>query len=113
MGCKTIFSVVLITRRLMVRPKGKTEWVEQVDAVAMALEQGVRLGLNALPMVELALNSAVHDATGMSPAFVVFGRSVRMPVDMLDGVCDVQAAQDTVDGFADIQARVHANLLKA
>ena len=48
--------------------------------------------LQALPMAELAINSAVNDSTGMSPAFVVYGRSVRLPVDLLDGVQPVQQA---------------------
>ena len=37
-------------------------------------------------MTELAINNSVADSTGMSPAYVVYGTSVKMPVDMLDGV---------------------------
>lgn len=69
--------------------------------------------LHALPVVELALNSAVHDATGLSPAFVVFGRSPRMPVDFLDGVDVVPAAQQSVDAWTEIRAKVHSNLVRA
>ena len=37
-------------------------------------------------MVELVVNSAVAEATGMSPAYFMFGQRLRMPVDCLDGM---------------------------
>ena len=69
--------------------------------------------LQALPMAELAINSAVSDSTGMSPAFVVYGRSVRLPVDLLDGVQPVQHAQDTVDNWVTLRDTVSRKLLAA
>ena len=42
------------------------------------------------------MNSAVAELTGMSPAYVMFGQHLRMPVDCLDGMHPVQAAQDQV-----------------
>ena len=42
--------------------------------------------LECVPMVELVMNSAVAEATGMSPAYFMFGQHLRMPVDCLDGM---------------------------
>ena len=43
-------------------------------------------------MVELVVNSAIAESTGMSPAYVTFGQHLRMPVDCLNGMHPVQAA---------------------
>ena len=42
--------------------------------------------LECVPMVELVVNSAVAEATGMSPAYFMFGQRLRMPVYCLDGM---------------------------
>ena len=42
--------------------------------------------VECLPMVELVVNSAVAESTGMSPAYVTFGQRLRMPIDCLDGM---------------------------
>ena len=42
--------------------------------------------LECVPMVELVVNSAVAEATGMSPAYFTFGQRLRMPVDCLDSM---------------------------
>ena len=42
--------------------------------------------LECVPMVELVMNSAVAEATGMLPAYFMFGQHLRMPVDCLDGM---------------------------
>ena len=42
--------------------------------------------LECVPMVELFVNSAVVEATGMLPAYFLFGQRLRMPVDCLDGM---------------------------
>ena len=47
--------------------------------------------VECLPMVELVVNSAVVEYTGMSLAYVTFGQCLRMPVDCLDGMHPVQA----------------------
>ena len=39
-----------------------------------------------VPMLELVVNSAVAEATGMLPAYFTFGQRLRMPVDCLDGM---------------------------
>ena len=48
--------------------------------------------VECLPMIELVVNSAVAESMSMSPAYVTFGRRLRMPVDCLDGMHPVQAA---------------------
>ena len=40
--------------------------------------------LECVPMVELVMNSAVAEATGMSPAYFMFGQHLWMTVDCLD-----------------------------
>ena len=42
--------------------------------------------LHAIPMMELAINNSIQDSTGLSPAYIVYGTPIKMPVDMLDGV---------------------------
>ena len=48
--------------------------------------------VEGLTLVELALNNAMAESTGMSPAHVMYGQSLRMPIDHLDGMHPVQAA---------------------
>ena len=52
--------------------------------------------VECLMLVELALNNAVAEATGMSPAHVTYVQSLEMPVGHLDGMHPVQVAQDQV-----------------
>ena len=54
-------------------------------------------------MVELVVNSAVVEATGMLPAYFTFGQILQMPVDCLDGMHPVQAAQDQVNHWESIK----------
>ena len=35
-------------------------------------------------MSELAIKNAVWDSTELSPAFVIYGQSLRMPLDLLE-----------------------------
>ena len=42
--------------------------------------------LECVPMVELVVNSAVVEGTGMLPANFMFGQCLQMPVDCLDDV---------------------------
>ena len=57
--------------------------------------------LQAIPLVELAVNSAVNDSTKISPAYVGYAeyhlltwdmQSLRLLVDCLDGMAHVEAA---------------------
>ena len=42
--------------------------------------------VECLALMELALNNAMAESTGMSPAHVTYGQSLRMPIDHLDGM---------------------------
>ena len=42
--------------------------------------------LEFVPMLELVVNSAVAEATGMLPAYFMFGQRLQMPVDCLAGM---------------------------
>ena len=64
-------------------------------------------------LVELALNNAVAESTGMSPAHVTYGQSLRMPIDHLDGMYLVQAAQDQVQKLENIKDTLRRKLLQA
>ena len=69
--------------------------------------------VECLTLVELALNNAVAESTGMSPAHVMYGQSLRMPIDHLDGMHPVQAAQDQVQKWENIKDTVRRKLLQA
>ena len=59
-----------------------------------ALAYKGRNWVECLPMVELVVNSAVVELTGLSPDFVTFGQHLQMPVDYLNGMHPVQATSD-------------------
>ena len=50
--------------------------------------------VECLTLMELALNNAVAESTGMSPAHVMYGQILRMLIDHLDRMHLVQVAQD-------------------
>ena len=64
-------------------------------------------------LVELALNNAVVESTGMSPAHVTYGLSLNMPIDHLDGMHPVQVAQDQVQKWENIKYTIQRMLLQA
>ena len=64
-------------------------------------------------LMELALNNAVAESTGMSPAHVTYGQSLHMPIDHLDSMHPVQAAQDQVHKWENIKDTVRRKLLQA
>ena len=63
--------------------------------------------------MELALNSAMAESTGMSPAHVMYGQSLRMPIDHLDDMHPVQTAQDQVQKGENIKDTIWRKLLQA
>ena len=69
--------------------------------------------VECLTLVELALNNAVAESTGMSPAHVMYIQSLHMPIDHLDGVHPVQAAQDQVQKWENIKDTVRRKQLQA
>ena len=42
--------------------------------------------------MEMTLNNAVNDSTGMTPAFISYGWPLHMPVDLLDRMLQVEVA---------------------
>ena len=57
-----------------------------IEQVIHALAYKENNWLECVPMVELVVNSAVAEATGMSSAYFAFGQCLQMPVDYLDGM---------------------------
>ena len=66
------------------------------QCIRATCHESARSWLEALGTVEFALNSAVSDATGVSPFVVLFGCEPRVPVDSLDGMHVNDAAQRVV-----------------
>ena len=64
-------------------------------------------------LVELALNNAVAESTGMSPSHITYGQSLCMLIDHLDGMHLVQAAQDQVQKWENIKDPIRRKLLQA
>ena len=64
-------------------------------------------------IMELALNNAMAESTGTSPDHVTYGQILRMPIDHLDGMHPVQAAQDQVQKWENIKDTVWRKLLQA
>ena len=59
-----------------------------------------------LPVAEFALNSTRSASTGVSPAYVVFGREPMLPLDHA-----VRAVTDCpVEGVSDRVARMHSTV---
>lgn len=54
--------------------------------------EGIKDWVAALGPAEMAINNAVADGTGLSPAHVVYGAPLTMPVDHLLGVSASPAA---------------------
>ena len=69
--------------------------------------------MECLTLVELALNNAMAEWTGMSPAHVTYVQSLRMLIDHLDGMHPVEAAQDQVQKWEDIKDAVWRKLFQA
>ena len=49
--------------------------------------------MTALVPAEMAINNAVADGTGLSPAHVSYGMPLTMPVDVLAGVSQSPTAE--------------------
>ena len=69
--------------------------------------------VECLMLMELALNNAVAESTGMSPAHVMYGQSLHMPIDHLDVMHPVQAAQHQVQKWENIKDTIWRKLLQA
>ena len=72
-----------------------------------------------LPLLMLAYRSSVHESTGVSPALMMFGRELTLPVDMTlgrpiraDRLCATEHACQLEEKLLDIHdfARKHLNI---
>ncbi|CAF1179223.1 unnamed protein product [Didymodactylos carnosus] len=67
-----------------------------------------------LPQLAFALRTAINDSTGESPAFLMFGREPRLPIDVLFG--SINPSDDHPANDRDVRVyrdRLTANLLPA
>ena len=53
-----------------------------------------------LPLLMMAYRSAVHKTTGCSPSEMMFGREVRLPVDLLFSPSDIDKGSEEVSNYA-------------
>ena len=60
-----------------------------IEQIICAIAYEGKNWLECVPMVELVIKSAVAEATGMLPAYFMFGQHLQMPVDCLDGMYPV------------------------
>ena len=69
--------------------------------------------VTALAPVEMAINNAVADGTGLSPAHVAYGMLLTMPVNVLAGVSQSPAAEAFVANWEQIANKVDQQLICA
>ncbi|XP_063054507.1 uncharacterized protein LOC134448779 [Engraulis encrasicolus] len=62
-----------------------------------------------LPSLVQSYNNSVHSSTGYAPSFLMFGRHVRLPTDLLLGTTQTEEGQSTTDWVS----RHHQRLLYA
>ena len=69
--------------------------------------------LEAVTLVEMALNNTVNNSTRMLPAFILYSELLHMPVDLLDGMLQVEVAQTVVRDWTELCEKVEQVLLHA
>ena len=77
--------------------------------------EGVEDWVTALAPAEMAINNAVADGTGRSPAHVAYGMLLTMPVDVNQqaGVSQSPATEAFVANWEQIAKRVDQQLIRA
>uniref|UniRef100_A0A1B0GHP0 RNA-directed DNA polymerase n=2 Tax=Lutzomyia longipalpis TaxID=7200 RepID=A0A1B0GHP0_LUTLO len=65
-----------------------------------------------LPMAGLAYRTATHEATGESPATVLFGRNLTLPVDLLVGESPTETTDSGADSPSTYVAKLRQQLWK-
>ena len=58
--------------------------------------------MELLPFVEFDINASVQDSSGLTLQQLVFGQVTRAPVDLVDGLHPIEAAQSWVCEVQDI-----------
>ena len=69
--------------------------------------------MTALAPVEMAINNAVADGTGLSPVHVAYGMPLTMPVNLLAGVSQSSAAEAFKANWEQIAKKVDQQLIRA
>ena len=69
--------------------------------------------MTALAPAEMAINNAVADGTGLSPAHVAYSMLLTMPVDILAGVSQSPAAEAFIANWEQIAMKVDQQLIRA
>ena len=69
--------------------------------------------MTALAPAEMAINNAIADGTGLSPAHIAYGMPLTMPVDVLAGVSQLPAAEAFVANWEQIAKKVDQKLIRA
>ena len=59
-----------------------------------------------IPILLMAYRSAIHDTTGCSPARMMLGRELKLPIDLLFGRPDGEPDQTATDYVRELQARL-------
>ena len=69
--------------------------------------------VTALAPAGMAINNAVADGTGLSPAHVAYGMPLTMPVDVFARVSQSPAAEASVANWEQIAKKVDQQLIRA
>ena len=69
--------------------------------------------VTALAPAERAINNAVADGTGLSPAHVAYGMPLTLPVNVLAGVSQSPATEAFVANWEQIAKKGDQQLLRA
>jgi transposase InsO family protein len=63
--------------------------------------------VDKLPMLVQAYNNSVHSTTGYAPTYLMFGRHVRLPVDLLLGAIPAEEGGNLTEWVAGHHQRLH------
>ena len=69
--------------------------------------------MTALTPAEMAINNAVADGTGLSPAHVANGMPLTTPVDILAGANQSPATEAFVANWEQIAKKIDQQLIRA
>ena len=59
-----------------------------------------------LPLLTLAYRSSVHEVTGLTPNFIMTGREVLLPLDIMTGAADTEKRQNLPAYVENLQSRL-------
>ena len=98
---------VLFTSAYYPQTDGQVERVHcTIEQTLMCLLIELNLEQNrwveVVPFVEFAINASVQDSSGLSPQHLVFGQVLWAPVDLVDDLHLIKAAQSWVSGVKDL-----------